>query len=145
MYLDFTFCFFFISMALLELNATTDPSRFLNLKTVRTTRARHILPFLLNLNLKPLYSNLGGSTTRAEPLIKSPTVEWLRLNPLYRWKVLSHRTLVLSEIEIQVSRLIKFNLYLIVLFLNSNPSTRWHRLLFNIILVSNKVSRSSLI
>jgi hypothetical protein len=27
-------------------------------------------PFLLNLNLNPLYSSLGGSVTLAEPLIK---------------------------------------------------------------------------
>jgi hypothetical protein len=43
-----------------------------------------MFPFLLNLNLNPLYSTLGGSTTRAEPLIKKPIKEDLRLKPLYK-------------------------------------------------------------
>jgi hypothetical protein len=32
-------------------------------------------PFLLNLNLNPLYSVLGGSTIRADPFTNRPTVE----------------------------------------------------------------------
>ena len=80
----------------------TEPSNRRNGKTQRTSIALHMSPFLLNLNLNPLYSNLGGSTMRADPLKKKPTVVDKRLNPLYRWKVLSHRTLVLSEACIQV-------------------------------------------
>lgn len=55
-----------------------------------------MLPFLLNLNLNPLYSNRGGSTTRADPFTKKPTVVDLRSNPLYKWNILSHLTFVLS-------------------------------------------------
>jgi len=51
---------------------------------VRTKRPRQIFPFLLNLNLNPLYSTLGGSTTLAEPLIKNPIGEDPRLKPLYK-------------------------------------------------------------
>lgn len=41
-------------------------------------------PFLLNLNLKPLYSKRGGSTICAEPLTKKPIVVFFRLKPLYK-------------------------------------------------------------
>lgn len=60
--------------------------------------ARQISPFLLNLNLKPLYSKRGGSVTLADPLMKKPTVVERRTKPLYKWNVRSQRTLVLSEI-----------------------------------------------
>ena len=39
---------------------------------VRTIMERQISPFLLNLNLKPLYSMRGGSTIRADPFMKKP-------------------------------------------------------------------------
>ncbi len=103
MYLDLTFCFFFIRIPLLERNHRQEPSRRRNLKEHLTSSARHMFPFLLNLNLNPLYSSLGGSTTRADPLTNKPKVEWLRLNPLYKWKTFNHRTFVLSDIEIHVS------------------------------------------
>ena len=41
-------------------------------------------PFRLYLYLKPLYSNLGGSTTLAEPFTKLPTEVDLRLKPWYK-------------------------------------------------------------
>ena len=81
-YLDLTFCFFLINIPLFSRNQISDPSRRRNLNLQRTTSARQILPFLLNLNLKPLYSSLGGSTTRAEPLIKRPSVECRLRKPL---------------------------------------------------------------
>nr|USE06695.1 hypothetical protein [Schmidingerella meunieri] len=58
---------------------------------------RQMLPFLLNLNLKPLYSNLGGSTIRTDPFTKPPTPVERLWNPLQRWNTLSHRTFVLSD------------------------------------------------
>ena len=82
MYLDLTFCFFLISIPELVAKAETDPSKRRKGFTHRINRARQISPFLLNLNLNPLYSNLGGSTIRAEPLIKKPIVVTRRLNPL---------------------------------------------------------------
>jgi hypothetical protein len=71
-YLDFKSCFFFISKPLLCLNRTTLPSPFNKGFFTRIITARQMSPFLLNLNLKPLYSIRGGSTTLAEPLIKNP-------------------------------------------------------------------------
>jgi hypothetical protein len=41
-------------------------------------------PFLLNLTLNPLYSIRGGSTTRADPLTKKPSLVDFRKNPLYK-------------------------------------------------------------
>ena len=48
----------------------------------RTSKSLQISPFTEYLYLKPLYSTLGGSTTRAEPLTKKFVVVTLRLNPL---------------------------------------------------------------
>lgn len=71
-----------MSIPLFTGNRATEPSRRKRGQVQRTNIALQISPFLLNLNLKPLYSNLGGSTTRADPLIKKPTVVDLRSNPL---------------------------------------------------------------
>lgn len=76
------------------------------MRRTRTRRARQIFPFLLNLNLKPLYSSRGGSTTRADPFMKNPTVVTLRLKPLYKWNVRNHRTFVLSAAWTQLCLLI---------------------------------------
>ena len=50
--------------------------------TTRSNKARQISPFRLKRTLNPLYSRRGGSTTRAEPLMKKPNVEDFRLKPL---------------------------------------------------------------
>jgi len=60
-------------------------------------------PFTLYLYLKPLYSIRGGSTTRAEPFTKRPGFVKLRLNPLYRWKILIQEIFVLSDTKTQDS------------------------------------------
>ena len=52
-----------------------DPSRRSTGLDARTINIRHIFPFLLNLNLKPLYSSLGGSTTLTDPFTNPPTGE----------------------------------------------------------------------
>lgn len=77
-YFDFTFCFFFIKIPELMGNCNEDPSLRKNDLDVRTIKARHISPFLLNLNLNPLYSRRGGSITRADPLTKNPVVDTFR-------------------------------------------------------------------
>ena len=41
-------------------------------------------PFILNLYLKPLYSNLGGLTTCADPFTNEPGFVVFLKNPLYR-------------------------------------------------------------
>jgi hypothetical protein len=64
--------------ALLVLKYTTEPSIRLVGNFVRTIIDRHMSPFLLNLNLKPLYSTRGGSTTRAEPFTKKPKPVFFR-------------------------------------------------------------------
>jgi len=79
-----------------------EPSFFERLYLTRIKSPRQISPFRLNLNLKPLYSIRGGSTERAEPLIKKPTVVVLRLKPLYKWNVCNQFTFVLSETLSQV-------------------------------------------
>ena len=84
MYFDLTVCFFFIRIPLFVPNFDTDPSKRLRGLVALMYSALQILPFLLNLNLNPLYSKRGGSTTRAEPFTKKPTVVDLRLNPLYK-------------------------------------------------------------
>ena len=84
MYFDFTFCFFFIKIPELEKKVTRDPSSRRKDLRQRINSALQIFPFLLNLNLKPLYSSRGGSTTRAEPLTKNPIPEARRLDPLYK-------------------------------------------------------------
>ena len=58
-----------------------------------------ISPLRLYLYLKPLYSNRGGSTTRAEAFTKNDVFVNFLLNPLYKWKILHHRMFVLSEIK----------------------------------------------
>lgn len=83
-YLDFKSCFFRIRRALLVLKYTTEPSRWRVGNFVRIIIDRQISPFLLNLNLKPLYSKRGGSTIRAEPFIKKLKPVRLRWKPLYR-------------------------------------------------------------
>lgn len=60
-------------------------------------------PFILYLYLNPLYSILGGSTILADPFTKNPSSVLLRLNPLYKWNIFTHLTLVLSEINTQDS------------------------------------------
>ena len=82
MYLDFGFCFFLIKIPAFSAKCNIDPSRRLNDLRHRTNKALHMFPFLLNLSLKPLYSSLGGSTTRAEPLTNSPIPEDRRQKPL---------------------------------------------------------------
>ena len=101
-YLDFTFCFFLIRIPVFDAKEVDDPSMRRRVRATLIRIIRQTSPFLLNLNLNPLYSNLGGSTIRADPLIKNPTVVALRWKPLLRWKVLSHRTFVLSEAKSQV-------------------------------------------
>ena len=82
MYFDLTFCFFLIRIQVLAGNAVTDPSSLSAGLTARTKRPRQMSPFLLNLNLNPLYSRRGGSTIRAEPFTKKPVVVERRLKPL---------------------------------------------------------------
>ena len=81
-YLDFKSCFFLIKTALLLLKYITEPSNRLVGYLVLIIIERHISPFLLNLNLKPLYSIRGGSTTLAEPFIKKPKPVLRLLKPL---------------------------------------------------------------
>lgn len=71
-YLDFKSCFLRIKKPLLVLVSRPDPSTLAALNRVWIKIDRHISPLRLNLNLKPLYSIRGGSTTRAEPLTKKP-------------------------------------------------------------------------
>ena len=97
-YFDFRSCFFFMIKALLCGKYRTEPSSRVVGYFVRTIIARQISPFLLNLNLNPLYSIRGGSTIRAEPLMKKPSSVLLLWNPLYKWKTWSHLTFVLSAI-----------------------------------------------
>lgn len=82
MYLDRRSCFFRIKKPLLEGQLILDPSWLGKDHLVWTIIDRHISPLRLNLNLKPLYSIRGGSTTRAEPLIKNPIWVTLRFHPL---------------------------------------------------------------
>jgi hypothetical protein len=83
-YLDFKSCFFLIKTALLCLKYITEPSNLLVGYLTLIIIDRQISPFLLNLNLKPLYSIRGGSTTLAEPFIKKPKPVLRLLKPLYR-------------------------------------------------------------
>jgi len=72
-YFDFGFCFFFIKIPAFDRKIEVEPSGRKTGFAVRIISIRQMLPFLLNLNLKPLYSSLGGSTTRTEPLTNPPT------------------------------------------------------------------------
>ena len=67
---------------LFEGNLITDPSSLVILKTLLTYKPLQISPLRLNLNLNPLYSILGGSTIRADPLIKKPNFVCFLWNPL---------------------------------------------------------------
>ena len=112
-YLDFTFCFFLIKMQLFIKKEEIDPSCLILDLSDLTNKPRQISPFLLNLNLNPLYSKRGGSTTWAEPFTKKPTSVDFLWNPLYKWKTLSHLTFVLSDTFNQVC-------LLIILIINGN-------------------------
>jgi hypothetical protein len=83
-YLDLGSDFFFIIIPEFELKLTTK----LDLETIRyeflIINKRQISPFKLYLYLKPLYSILGGSTTRAEPFIKNPNLVDFLQKPLYK-------------------------------------------------------------
>ena len=101
-YFDRKSCFFLIIRALLILNRKTEPSSLFVGHLVLIIIARQMSPFLLNLNLNPLYSIRGGSTTRADPFTKKPKLVRRRSKPLYKWKTWNHRIFVLSAILNQV-------------------------------------------
>ena len=63
-------------------NCKVDPERPAVLYLLRTKSCLFMSPFKENLYLKPLYSILGGSTTRQLPLEKNPIFVALRLKPL---------------------------------------------------------------
>ena len=111
-YFDLIFCFFFTKTALLLLKRVAPPSSLFEEYFDLTITPLHILPLTLNLNLKPLYSTLGGDTTRAEPLIKKPIGVKDLLKPLYKWKVCNQITVVLSDIYNQVCFVIIFFYFL---------------------------------
>jgi hypothetical protein len=81
---DFIFCFLKINIPELSLKFKFELSSWLLINLVLTIQALTISPFKVYLYLKPLYSNLGGSTTREELFIKKLEVVFLRLNPLYK-------------------------------------------------------------
>jgi len=66
-------------------------------------------PLTLYLYLKPLYSNLGGSTDLAEAFTNDPTLALVFLKPWYRWKVFTQFTFVLSVTKSQDSFNITYN------------------------------------
>lgn len=101
--LDFGLFFFFIMIPELSLNRTVLASLLCLLWFTLIIQLLHILPRRLYLYLKPLYSMRGGSTTLAEPFIKKPIVVTLLWKPLYKWKIRSHLTLVLSLTNNQVA------------------------------------------
>lgn len=74
-YFDFISCFFFNKIVLLLIKVKDEPSFLRRVYLARIIIPLQISPFLLNLNLNPLYSNLGGSTTLADPFIKKPIIE----------------------------------------------------------------------
>ena len=82
--LTLNFVFFFISSPAFCLKHTAIPSFLTKGKTCLTTIALHILPFLLNLNLYPLYPTRGGCITLTEPFKKKPTEVDLLQKPLYK-------------------------------------------------------------
>lgn len=81
-YFDLKSCLFRISIELLLLNLITNPSFLTTGNLPLITNPLQMSPFLLNLNLNPLYSIRGGSTIRAEPLTKKPTGDWTLIKPL---------------------------------------------------------------
>jgi len=82
MYLDLNSFRFFKTTPLFALKQNVDPSARGVTRFARIIKARQMSPFRLNLNLNPLYTIRGGSTTRADPLTKYPT------NVRFRWKPL---------------------------------------------------------
>ena len=78
------FIFLFILMPALSLKRTPRLSPVETFNLVRTTQHRHMSPFILYLYLNPLYSIRGGSTTRADPFIKRPSLVLRRKDPLYK-------------------------------------------------------------
>jgi ribosomal protein L14 len=95
-YFDNGFIFLVILIPALLLNFSSFESFINSQLLVLHNQIRQMSPFILYLYLNPLYSILGGSTSRAEPFIKKPIRVTLRKNPLYKWNVLTHLTLVLS-------------------------------------------------
>ena len=77
-YFDLISCFFFNKIVLLFLKKIDEPSFFIKKYFDLIIKPLQISPFLLNLNLNPLYSSLGGSTIRAVDLTKNPTLVDLR-------------------------------------------------------------------
>gem|GEM_PF-6888840 len=71
-------------MTSFERNKVDVPSCLLIKYFTLTNKPRQISPFLLNLNLNPLYSIRGGSTTLTDPFTKNPTDELFLKNPLYK-------------------------------------------------------------
>jgi hypothetical protein len=84
MYFDITFTFLFMLIPALSLKQTPRLSPIKTFNLVRTIQHRHMSPFILYLYLKPLYSMRGGSTTRADPFIKRPSLVLRRKDPLYK-------------------------------------------------------------
>ena len=80
--LDFTSIFFFIKKPALPVNWIVLPSSYFSSLLDRTISDLQMSPFILYLYLKPLYSILGGSTIRAEPLTKKPIFVTFLWNPL---------------------------------------------------------------
>jgi hypothetical protein len=96
--LDFIFCFLLIIIEVLPLKEMPEPS-LLGIEYIdRINHERTTSPFTLYLYLKPLYSNLGGSTTREDPFTNRPGLEHPLLKPLYRWKTFIQHMFVLSDI-----------------------------------------------
>lgn len=81
-YLDIILTFLFILIPELLLNWMYFAS-WLSLRNfVLVIQQRQISPLILYRYLKPLYSSLGGSTIRADPLMKSPSCVDRRKDPL---------------------------------------------------------------
>lgn len=97
-YFDFGSFFFLIIRAELPLINNSRWSLYKYFILDLTIQHLQISPFKLYLYLKPLYSILGGSTILAEPFTKKPIYVIFLLKPLYKWKILTHRILVLSII-----------------------------------------------
>ena len=109
--LDFGSCFFFIIIDALIVKRYVDLSFNVCKNADLTIKDLSMLPFIIYLYLKPLYSLRGGSTIRAEPFIKKLGYVVLRLNPLYKWNIFFHLTFVLSVTKIQDSFNNKYTYY----------------------------------